>query len=76
MANVKKFENGKRVNILFDEALVARIDDYASKMHISRASAINVIISLFFEQKDAIKVVQDVTDAMNGLVDSQVVSAK
>lgn len=62
----------KRVNMQFDEEMLTAIDDFATKMHISRSSAINVMISQFLVQRDSMAAMIDIASALNKLPDSAI----
>lgn len=51
----------KRVNLNMDEELLLQLDDYANKMHISRSSALAVLLSQLFQG-------QQTMDTMNTLL--------
>lgn len=55
----------KRVNMQFDDEILAQIDEYASKLHVSRSACINVIISQFFDNRKAMSAMSDIAGVMN-----------
>nr|CDL66273.1 unnamed protein product [uncultured bacterium]CRY93877.1 hypothetical protein [uncultured prokaryote] len=55
----------KRVNMNIDEELLTQLDDYASKMHISRSSALAVLLSQMFQSQKAMQTMSDLVVAYN-----------
>ena len=57
----------KRVNMNMDEALVDKVDAYASKLYVNRTTAFALIVAQFFEQRETMQTVS----ALAKLVDAQ-----
>ena len=55
----------RRVNMNIDEELLTQLDDYASKMHISRSSALSVLLSQMFQSQKAMQTMSDLVVAYN-----------
>lgn len=51
-----------RLNMNVDSELIARLDSYAEQLHINRTAALSVVLSTFFQQQDAMKVLGRLTD--------------
>ena len=49
----------KRLNLNLDEELVRQLDDYASKMHISRTSALSILLWQFFKNQKSIQTIYE-----------------
>lgn len=49
----------KRINLNLDEELLRQLDDYASKMHISRTSTLSILLSQFFQNQKAIQTIYE-----------------
>ena len=47
----------KRINTSMDEILVAKVDSCAAKWGVSRAAALSVICSHYFEQQEAMSAI-------------------
>lgn len=60
----------KRINLNLDEELLSQLDDYASKMHISRSSALSVLLSQFFQNQKAIQTMSNLVEAYNDAKDN------
>lgn len=56
-----------RINCYLDDSLVAKIDDYAAKMHISRTSAISVLLSSRFEQTASVETLAELTKMLGSM---------
>lgn len=52
----------KRINLNLEEELVEKIDDYARKMYVNRTNAFTIIASQFFEQREAMAIIQQVVE--------------
>lgn len=50
----------KRLNTNMPVELVARVDEYADKLSINRSSAINILVSLALDSKQAVITLGDV----------------
>ena len=50
----------KRLNTNMPVELVARVDEYADKLSINRSSAINILVSLALDSKQAVVTLGDV----------------
>lgn len=55
----------KRINLNLDEELLQQLDDYANKMHISRSSALSVLLSQFFQNQKAMQTMNDMIAVYN-----------
>ena len=60
----------KRLNLNLDEELVRQLDDYASKMHISRTSALSILLWQFFQNQKAIQTMSNLVEAYNDAKDN------
>ena len=60
----------KRINLNLDEELLSQLDDYASKMHISRSSALSVLLSQVFQNQKAIQTMSNLVEAYNDAKDN------
>lgn len=61
-----------KVNVSIDDALLSRVDEYASRNYLSRSGFISQAIVEFFEKADALKAVQDVSFALMKIADTGV----
>lgn len=49
----------KRINLNLDEELLSQLDDYANQMHITRSSAISVLLSQLFQGQKTMQTMGD-----------------
>lgn len=49
----------KRINLNLDENLVVELDNYAQSLHVSRSSALSVILSQWFMQQKSMTLASD-----------------
>lgn len=54
----------KRINTSMDESLVVKVDECAAKWGVSRAAALSVICSHYFEQREAMSTVSQMTQLL------------
>ena len=54
----------KRINTSMDESLVVKVDECAAKWGVSRAAALSVICSHYFEQREAMNTVSQMTQLL------------
>lgn len=54
-----------RINMNLSDELLAKVDDYAAANCVNRTAAINVIISTFFRQNEAMEAMQTLAKAVN-----------
>lgn len=55
----------KRVNLNIDEELLSQLDEYANKMHISRSSALAVLLSQIFQGQQTMETMNNLMRAYN-----------
>ena len=55
----------KRVNLNIDEELLTQLDDYSNKMHISRSSALAVLLSQIFQGQQTMETMNNLMRAYN-----------
>ena len=49
----------KRINLNLDENLLTELDNYAQSLHVSRSSALSVILSEWFMQRKSMSLASD-----------------
>lgn len=49
----------KRINLNLDENLLVELDNYAQSLHVSRSSALSVILSQWFMQQKSMTLASD-----------------
>lgn len=54
----------KRLNTNMPVELVARVDEYANKLSINRSAAINILVSLALDSKQAMATLGDVVSVI------------
>ena len=54
-----------RINMNLSDELLAKVDEYAASNCVNRTAAINVIISTFFRQNEAMEAMQTLAKAVN-----------
>lgn len=55
----------RRVNMNIDEELLTQLDDYANKLHISRSSALAVLLSQLFQSQKTMETMNNLLNAYN-----------
>lgn len=55
----------KRINLNLDDELLQQLDDYANKMHISRSSALSVLLSQIFTGQQTLETMNKFMTAYN-----------
>ncbi len=55
----------RRVNMNIDEELLTQLDDYANKLHISRSSALAVLLSQLFQSQKTMDIMNNLLNAYN-----------
>lgn len=66
----------KRINLNLDEELLQQLDDYANKMHISRSSALSVLLSQIFTGQQTLETMNKLMTAYNEEKAREITSVK
>lgn len=66
----------KRINLNLDEELLQQLDDYANKMHISRSSALSVLLSQIFTGQQTLETMNKLMNAYNEEKAREITSVK
>lgn len=54
----------KRINLNFDEELLAQLDEYASSMYVSRSAALSMLLSNFFLERKAVNTMDKMMEVL------------